>query len=300
MGKISSWLNAARLRTLPLSISGIIVGTTIAAREGHFNIAIFSLAMGTTLGLQILSNFANDYGDGVKGTDNEDRIGPARAIQSGLITTSEMKQGIIATTAVTLLLAILLIYTAFGSENFLFAIIFFGLGVGAIAAAIKYTVGNNAYGYRGMGDIFVFLFFGIVAVFGSYFLYAMELEWTVLLPSFAIGFLSTAVLNLNNMRDRLSDEKAGKNTLVVKMGAQKAKNYHYFLILGAVLCLVVYSVLTAGEWDDFLFVLAFVPLLLHLARVGKNESPMLLDPELKILALTTFFLSLLLAAGLLL
>lgn len=299
MGKVSSWLNAARLRTLPLSISGIIVGTTIAAHEGYFNIVIFSLALGTTLGLQILSNFANDYGDGVKGTDNEDRIGPARAIQSGLITTAEMKQGILITTVVTLLLAVLLIYTAFGSENFFFAVIFFLLGVGAIAAAIKYTVGNNAYGYRGMGDIFVFLFFGLVAVFGSYFLYAMELEWTVLLPASAIGLLSTGVLNLNNMRDRLSDEKAGKNTLVVKMGESKAKGYHYFLILGAVLFLTVYSVLTATEWDDILYVLAFIPLFLHLARVQKNESPMLLDPELKILALTTFFLSLLLGIGLL-
>ncbi|UJH92273.1 1,4-dihydroxy-2-naphthoate octaprenyltransferase [Antarcticibacterium sp. 1MA-6-2] len=298
MGKVSSWLNAARLRTLPLSISGIIVGTTIAAQEGYFNIVIFSLALGTTLGLQILSNFANDYGDGVKGTDNDDRIGPARAIQSGLITTKEMKQGIIATTVITLFLAVLLIYTAFGSENFLFAVIFFLLGIGAVAAAIKYTVGNNAYGYRGMGDIFVFLFFGLVAVFGSYFLYAMALEWTVLLPASSIGLLSTGVLNLNNMRDRLSDEKAGKNTLVVKMGAGNAKNYHYFLILGAVLCLVLYAILTAKEWNDFLFVIAFVPLFLHLARVGKNESPMLLDPELKILALTTFFLSLLLGLGL--
>lgn len=298
MVKLGSWVSAARLRTLPLSVSGIIVGTTIAAQQGYFNIVVFSLALGTTLGLQILSNFANDYGDGVKGTDNEDRVGPARALQSGLISRREMKQGIVLTAAATLILALLLIYTAFGGENFLYAIIFFFLGLGAIAAAIKYTVGNNAYGYRGMGDIFVFLFFGLVAVFGSYFLYAMQFDWKVFLPAAAIGFLSAGVLNLNNMRDRASDKKAGKNTLVVLLGEVKAKNYHYFLIIGAVFFMVIYSVLTAAEWNDVIYVLAFIPLFLHLKRVVQNENPMLLDPELKVLALTTFLLSVLFGAGL--
>ncbi len=298
MVKIGSWVNAARLRTLPLSISGIIVGTTIAAQQGYFNIVVFSLALGTTLGLQILSNFANDYGDGIKGTDNEDRVGPARALQSGLISRKEMKQGIIVTAAATLILALLLIYTAFGGENFLYAIIFFFLGLGAITAAIKYTVGSNAYGYRGMGDIFVFLFFGLVAVFGSYFLYAMQLDWKVFLPAAAIGFLSAGVLNLNNMRDRASDQKAGKNTLVVLLGEENAKNYHYILIIGAVLFMVIYSVLTATEWNDVLYIIAFIPLFLHLKRVVQNENPMLLDPELKILALTTFLLSVLFGTGL--
>lgn len=298
MGKVGSWINAARLRTLPLSVSGILVGSAIAAQQGYFSIEILSLALGTTLGLQILSNFANDYGDGVKGTDNEDRVGPARALQSGLITRKEMKQGMVITSAVTLLLALLLIYTSFGRNNFLFAIIFFLLGIGAIVAAIKYTVGNNAYGYRGMGDIFVFIFFGWVAVFGSYFLYAMQLDWMVLLPASAIGFLSAAVLNLNNLRDRQSDQKAGKNTLVVKLGERKAKNYHYLLLAGAVLFLLVYSALRAREWNDLLYFIAFLPLFLHLKRVVQNENAVLLDPELKILALTTFFLSVLFGVGL--
>lgn len=297
MVKLGSWVSAARLRTLPLSVSGIIVGTTIAAQQGYFNIVIFTLALGTTLGLQILSNFANDYGDGVKGTDNEDRVGPARALQSGLISRKEMKQGIVVTAAATLVLALLLIYTAFGGENFLYAIIFFFLGLGAIAAAIKYTVGSNAYGYKGMGDIFVFIFFGLVAVFGSYFLYAMQFELTVFLPAAAIGFLSAGVLNLNNMRDRASDQKAGKNTLVVILGEEKAKNYHYLLIIGAVFFMVIYSVLTANEWNDILYVIAFIPLFLHLKRVVQNDNPMLLDPELKILALTTFLLSVLFGVG---
>ncbi len=299
MAEIGSWVNAARLRTLPLSVSGIIVGTTIAAHQEHFNIVIFSLAIGTTLGLQILSNLANDYGDGVKGTDNEERIGPPRAIQSGLITRGEMKTGIIITAIATLVMAILLIYSAFGNEDFMYAIFFFLLGLGAIVAAVKYTVGLNAYGYRGMGDVFVFIFFGLVAVFGSYFLYALKMDWPVLFPAAAIGFLSSGVLNLNNMRDAVSDARAGKNTLVVKLGSQNAKNYHYFLIFGAVLCLVIYSAWTAREWSDLLYLFGFIPLFLHLRRVVANESPVLLDPELKILALTTFFISILFAVGML-
>ncbi len=300
MVKLKTWVSAARLRTLPLSISGIIVGTTIAVQQGNFSVVIFILALGTTLGLQILSNFANDYGDGVKGTDNEDRVGPARAIQSGLISRKEMRLGITATAVATFLLAVLLIYTAFGTRNFLYAVIFFLLGLGAIAAAIKYTVGNNAYGYRGLGDVFVFLFFGLVGVYGSYFLYTLELNWKVFLPASAIGFFSAGVLNLNNMRDRQSDEKAGKNTLVVKLGEEKARNYHYFLIIGAVLCLVIFSVLTAEELSDFLYLLGFIPLMLHLKRVEQNQNPMLLDPELKVLALTTFLISILFGVGLIL
>ncbi len=297
MSKFNSWISAARLRTLPLSISGIIVGTTIAVQHGYFNIAIFSLALATTLGLQILSNFANDYGDGVKGTDNEDRVGPARALQSGLITQKEMKQGIVITSVVTLFLAVLLIYAAFGKENLFFALVFFFLGLGAIAAAIKYTVGTNAYGYRGLGDFFVFIFFGLVAVYGSYFLYAHDFQWEVLLPACTVGFLSMAVLNLNNMRDRDSDKKAGKETLVVKMGAKNAKNYHYFLIIAAIACLVIYTVLSLKNAFDFLYLPALVPLILHLKRVVENENPILLDPELKILALSTFATALLFGLG---
>ncbi|WP_286760699.1 1,4-dihydroxy-2-naphthoate octaprenyltransferase [Salegentibacter sp. UBA1130] len=297
MGKINSWISAARLRTLPLSVSGIIVGTTIAVSEGVFSITIFSLALATTLGLQVLSNFANDYGDGVKGTDNEDRVGPQRAIQSGLISQKEMFQGIVITAIVTFLFAVLLIYAAFGKENLGYALFFFLLGVGAIAAAIKYTVGKSAYGYRGLGDVFVFIFFGLVAVYGSYFLYAHQWNWLVLLPSFSIGFLSMGVLNLNNMRDRISDEKAGKNTLVVKLGAKNAKNYHYALILGAILCLVLFTVLTLESVNDFLYLPAFIPLILHLKRVVENENATLLDPELKILALSTFAAALLFGLG---
>ncbi|SDS16501.1 1,4-dihydroxy-2-naphthoate octaprenyltransferase [Christiangramia echinicola] len=298
MSNFTSWISAARLRTLPLSISGIIVGSSIAAHTGYFDIAIFSLALGTTLGLQILSNFANDYGDGVKGTDNEDRIGPARAIQSGLITQKEMKMGMVITAVCTLFLAILLIYASFSSEQLLSALIFFLLGVAAIVAAIKYTVGNSAYGYRGMGDIFVFIFFGLVAVYGSYYLYSHDHEIISIFPAISIGLLSVAVLNLNNLRDRISDKKANKITLVVKLGEKKAKTYHYILIFGALFCFLIYSVITALDLNDFIYVLAFIPLIFHLLRVGNNKDPKLLDPELKIVALSTFGISLLFALGL--
>ena len=298
MSKFSSWVSAARLRTLPLSISGILVGSSIAAHAGYFDIAIFSLALCTTLGLQILSNFANDYGDGVKGTDNAERIGPARAIQSGMIDHKEMKTAITITAISTLFLAVLLIYASFGSEQLLSALFFFVLGIAAVIAAIKYTVGNSAYGYKGMGDIFVFVFFGLVAVYGSYYLYSHDHEIISVFPAITIGLLSVAVLNLNNLRDRISDEKAGKITLVVKLGDRKAKNYHYMLILGALLFLLIYSVLTSTELNDFIYVLAFIPLIFHLQRVVTNQDPRKLDPELKIVALSTFGISLLFAFGL--
>ncbi|MFV8281615.1 1,4-dihydroxy-2-naphthoate octaprenyltransferase [Christiangramia marina] len=300
MSKFSTWVGAARLRTLPLSISGIIVGSSIAAQQGQFNLAIFSLALGTTLGLQILSNFANDYGDGVKGTDNEDRIGPIRALQSGIITQKEMLRAMVITAIATFILAVLLIYASFEDENWLAALVFLILGIGAIVAAIKYTVGNSAYGYRGRGDIFVFIFFGLVAVYGSYFLYTHNHNFVSFFPAVAIGFLSVAVLNLNNLRDRISDAKAGKNTLVVKLGERKAKNYHYLLIIGALFFMMIYSAMVSRELDDYMYLVGFIPLIFHLIRVGKNENPKDLDPELKIVALSTFGISILFAIGLVL
>ena len=231
MGNTKAWVQAARLRTLPLSFSGIIVGTGLAVMEGQFDGTIFILALLTTVGFQVTSNFANDYGDGVKGTDNEDRIGPARAIQSGSITRGSLKKGIIISIVISMLIAIALIYLAFGLENFFYILIFFVLGLLSVWAAIKYTVGSNAYGYRGMGDLFVFLFFGLLGVLGSKFLYTKSLGWNDVLPAVAIGFLCVAVLNLNNLRDAVSDKKHGKITMVVKMGFDNGKRYHFFLIL---------------------------------------------------------------------
>lgn len=297
MSKFKTWVSAARLRTLPLSVSGILVGTAIAARQEYFNPAIFSLALATTLGFQILSNFANDYGDFVKGTDNDERVGPKRTLQSGLITEKEMFYGMVITALVTFFFAVSLIYIALGTENFLFTLFFLILGILAIAAAVKYTVGDSAYGYRGLGDVFVFVFFGLVGVYGCYFLYTLEWNWIVLLPSITVGALSAGVLNLNNMRDRRSDELARKHTLVVKIGPERAKQYHYLLIILAFSSLVLFSALTFQGMDDLVYLIAFIPLLLHLKRVMENKNPESLDPELKKLALGTFLLAVLFSFG---
>ncbi len=297
------WIEAARLRTLPLSVSGIIVGSMYALRPTDdyetptdvFSWKVFGFAILTTLGLQVLSNFANDYGDGVKGTDNEDRVGPMRAIQSGLISPQAMKTAIIITSVLTLFSAMLLIYFAFGDSNLFYSFFYLALGIVAIASAIRYTVGSKAYGYRGFGDVFVFIFFGLVSTLGVNFLYSKEIDFELFLPATAIGFLSVAVLNLNNMRDEASDRKSNKNTIVVQMGGAKAKKYHYLLIVSAMILVLLFAFLSEYRWDQYLFVLAFIPLIKHLSTVSKNNEPKLLDPELKKVALSTFALSILLA-----
>ena len=289
------WIQAARLRTLPLSVSGIIVGSFYAMSQAMFNWKIIIFALSTTLGLQILSNFANDYGDGIKGTDNENRVGPKRAIQSGVITPEAMKRALVITSILTLISAILLIYVAFKDHNLGFSLFYLGLGILAIASAIRYTVGNSAYGYRGYGDLFVFLFFGLVSTLGIYFMFAKEMDWFLLLPATAIGFLSVAVLNLNNMRDEESDRKSNKNTLVVKMGSANAKVYHYFLVISAMVLMLEFSYFKEFNIDQYIFVLAYIPLIKHLVTVYKNKNPKELDPELKKVALSTFVLSILLS-----
>lgn len=298
------WVEAARLRTLPLSVSGIIVGSMYALAYPTanvltptevFNWQLFGFAILTTLGLQVLSNFANDYGDGIKGTDNEDRIGPKRAIQSGVISPQAMKRAIIITSVLTFISAVLLIYFAFGETNIGYSIFFLILGLLAIASAIRYTIGNTAYGYRGYGDLFVFVFFGLVSTLGVNFLYSKELDYKLFLPAIAIGFLSVGVLNLNNMRDEESDRKSGKNTIVVKIGGAKAKKYHYFLVISAMILVLVFAVLNNFQFDQYIFVGAYFPLISHLITVYKNKDPKKLDPELKKLAISTFLLSVLLS-----
>jgi len=292
------WIEAARVRTLPLSVSGIIVGSFYAMSQGMFNWNIVTFALLTTLGLQILSNFANDYGDGVKGTDNKDRVGPMRAIQSGMITPNAMKKAIGLTAVITLTFAVLLIYFAFKESYLLYSLFFLMLGILAIASAIRYTVGKGAYGYRGFGDLFVFIFFGMVSTFGVYFMFSKSIDWLLLLPATAIGFLSVGVLNLNNMRDEESDRKAGKNTIVVKMGGENAKKYHFFLVISAMVLVLLFAFLTNFHFDQYIFVVAYFPLISHLITVYKNKNPKLLDPELKKLAISTFILSILLSLSL--
>ncbi len=290
-------LSAARLRTLPLSLSGIIVGSAIAFSEGFFNGYILAFALITTVGLQVLSNFANDYGDGVKGTDNEERVGPMRALQSGIISDKEMLIAMVLTAILTMVSASILIYISFKNTNLGLSLFFFLLGVAAVVAAIKYTVGNSAYGYRGLGDVFVFIFFGLVSVLGSYFLYTLKLNFTVILPAVTIGLFSVGVLNLNNMRDMESDKRAGKNTLVVKMGLGKAKQYHFTILVVGMVASLLYVLLTFNNAFNLFFIVSYIPILLHLKRIVANKNAEALDPELKKLALSTFLFALLFLAS---
>ena len=305
---VKSFIKAARLRTLPLSISGIIVGsylgveylnsilTTNSIKISVWLTPIFWLAILTTIGFQVLSNFANDYGDFVKGSD-KNRTGEARMVSSGKITPKQMKMAMVITAIITLFIALLLIYTAFGSENFGYSILFLILGIASITAAIKYTVGNSAYGYSGFGDIFVFIFFGLVSLVGSYFLYTKTVNFEIFLPAISIGLLSTAVLNLNNLRDREEDQKNNKNTLVVKLGTDKAKKYHYSLIIGALITALIYVFLNYESPFQLIFLVAFIPLIKNIKTVAANKIPAALDSELKKLALSTFFFAILFVIG---
>jgi len=306
---MKSWIKAFRLRTLPLSFSNILLGSCVAySIQGHnpfvitqFSWAVFGLTLLTTLLLQILSNLANDYGDAKKGADNENRVGPARAIQSGAITSKAMLRAIILFSFLSLISGLALLYVAFTDIfNWTFAG-FLLLGLAAIAAAIKYTVGKGAYGYAGLGDVFVFIFFGLVGVIGSFYLQLKEFDLTVLFPAITMGCFSVAVLNLNNMRDRINDQAVGKNTLVVRLGARGAKIYHYILFGFAYLVFPLPLVLFSNSWLPYI---AIVPVgaihVVHLVKVYQVKDPKDFDPELKKVALSAFLFSLLMWAMVLL
>lgn len=292
MANSSDWIGALRLRTLPLSISGILVGSFVAVFQGYWNPIIFILALSTTLLFQILSNLANDLGDSLKGADNSERVGPMRAVQSGSISKDAMRTAVILTSILCFVSAGLLIY--FGTKNLsaTSVYIYIGLAIASVFAAITYTIGKKAYGYNGLGDLFVFIFFGLVSVIGVYPLFSDTLSWILILPAITIGFLSTAVLNLNNLRDRENDEKVGKRTLVVKLGASNAKKYHYFLIITAFSSWIVFLILTRN-WLGFISLIPIILFIKHLIFVARNTVPRELDSQLKIVALGTFFISIL-------
>ena len=297
MKNISIWITSMRLRTLPLSISGIILASCFAAYNSLFDWKVCVLAILTTLSFQILSNLANDYGDGVKGTDNKDRIGPERAIQSGKISPDDMFSAIKINVLISIVLAFLLVFTAFGVKYFYLALIFFVLGLACVIAAIRYTVGKNAYGYNGLGDIFVFLFFGLLSVIGCYVLYAKTVDHVVFLPACTIGFLSAAVLNLNNMRDIISDKKSQKITLAVKLGIDNAKKYHVALVVLAIVLSTLFAILYYTSPFNLIFMVTYIPLIVHIRTVIKNTDSKLLDPELKKVAFTTVILAILMGVG---
>ena len=292
MKQLKVWLKAVRLRTLPLSVSGILIGNSLCFQHPEFSGTLFVLMLFTAISFQIISNFANDYGDGVKGTDNENRVGPKRVLQQGLLSRAILKKGIVIISLISLLLAFVLIFLAFGFNSWNYILIFIGLSFASVWAAIFYTVGNKAYGYYGFGDLFVFLFFGGVSVLGAYFVQLKTFSYPAILLSLMVGFLSVGVLNLNNMRDIDNDAFVGKRTLVVIMGAAIAKKYHLFLLIVSVSILVYVfsSVSIRFFWIPYL---AIIPLMVHFISVLKNSEPKFFDPELKKLSLSIFFLSIL-------
>lgn len=290
-----------RLRTLPLSISGIIVGSALAFLLGNGDMKIFSTAILTTVLFQTLSNLANDLGDSQKGTDNADRVGPKRAVQSGEISQSEMKFGVGLFVVLSFIAAGVLIYLSLPNLSIELLYFFSILAVLCVLAAIFYTMGKSAYGYSGFGDIMVFIFFGFVSVIGVFSLYGLSFEWLTLLPSITIGAWSTAVLNLNNMRDVENDAASGKRTMVVKIGYEKAKLYHVsLLVLGLISWLILVSIfviITYSLWP----IVALVPSIFiagHLKKVFTTPQPRLLDSELKKVAFLTFFSALFFAIAL--
>ena len=298
MAQLKTWISAFRLRTLPLSISGAVVGSSYAYFLGFFDILIFVLIVLTTLSFQILSNLANDYGDGIKGTDNNSRIGPERALQSGAISPKQMKNAIIVNAILSTILALLLIYVAFGVSQLFSSLIFIVLGALSIYAAIAYTVGKSAYGYRALGDLMVFLFFGWLSVMGTYFLFTKDLNSMLLIPASAIGCLSAAVLNLNNMRDLETDLKSNKITLAGYLGKKSSKIYHFALILSAILLMLIFQYSISCSKIMYLSWIAFIPLIFHLKVVFFIKNPKDFDPHLKLVALSTFVLAILFATAL--
>jgi 1,4-dihydroxy-2-naphthoate octaprenyltransferase len=282
MAKLKSWIRAARPRTVLLSFSGVLLGGFLAYKigpsTGSGTLLCVLFAALTAILLQILSNLANDYGDFKKGTDSAKRVGPQREMQSGAITEKEMKRGLAFTAALCLISGALLIFV-FAKLTWQELAVFAALGIGAVLAALLYTLGKHPYGYRGLGDLYCFLFFGWAAVAGTFYLATKLLDFSVLLPATAMGFLSNAVLNINNMRDYENDKASGKNSLVVKLGLKNAFIYHCLLICGAFVCLTVYLVLHQAEWYSYLFVVLFLFYLKDLIAIKKTKTE-LLDPFL--------------------
>jgi len=298
MSNVRSWITAFRLRTLPLAFSGWIVGIAIVYTIKEVNWESAVLTLFTAFLLQILSNLANDYGDAVSGVDSEKRDGPDRMVQSGRISKEAMGKAVLLFAFLSLLAGSFLLYITFPSD-FYTALVFLLLGLIAIAASIKYTVGENPYGYAGFGDLFVFVFFGPVLIFGTYYLQSQTLDWLVLLPASSIGLLSIGVLNVNNIRDIESDKESGKNSIPVRIGRKKAVLYHTVLLTGAILLALVYTSQSYLDLFQLIFLIALLPLVKNIRAVATKSSKEL-DPYLKQMAISTLLFSLLFSIGLVL
>lgn len=287
MSKARAWVVSLRLRTLPLALACTGMGSFLAAGFRVFSLQTCLLTALTAILLQILSNLANDFGDYKTGADNEERVGPQRALQSGTITIGAMRNALIFTAALTLISGSFLLYQSINGAGVF--ILFFIIGIACIVAAIKYTMGKNPYGYSGLGDIAVFIFFGLIGVGGPFYLQAHQLHLAILLPAAALGLLSTGVLNVNNMRDIHTDKASGKNTIVVRIGLAKAKTYHLLLISFAFICLIGFNFFYATSIWQWAFLLTLPLFVKHLSGIIKSDSAGM-DKYLKQLAISTLLL----------
>lgn len=288
------WISAARLRTLPLSVAGIVAGNALVIQKTDFSWILFVGTLLTAIAFQILSNFANDYGDGIKGTDNENRIGPKRVLQRKWLAEKTLFNGIVLTGIIGFLFAVGTIAVAFGDAEIQRVLVFLGLTFAALIAAYKYTAGKGAYGYHALGDVFVFLFFGGLAVLGSYYLHTKTLDMHVWWIALTMGFFSVGVLNLNNMRDIKNDTAVGKKTIASILGLSKAKTYHAAVLLSGCISLGIGLIQIAENlWQYFPLGVA-VPILFQLYKTTQTKEHAELDKFLKPLALSTFALSLML------
>ncbi|KZE19678.1 1,4-dihydroxy-2-naphthoate polyprenyltransferase [Cronobacter sakazakii] len=296
VNRTQAWLESLRPRTLPLAFSAILVGSALASWQGYFDPVITLLALLTAGLLQILSNLANDYGDAVKGSDQPDRLGPLRGMQKGAITAPQMKRAIQLTVALICISGLALVYVACHSMADVLG--FLALGALSILAAITYTVGTRPYGYMGLGDVSVLIFFGWLSVLGSWYLQAHTLIAPVWLPATACGLLAAAVLNINNLRDIDSDRRNGKNTLAVRLGPVVARRYHVGLLAGALVCLAVFNLLWLHSLWGWLFLLAS-PLLARQARfVLRETEPAAMRPMLERTVKAALLVNLLFIIGL--
>ena len=300
MASLKSWVKAARLRTLPLAVSGILMGAALAGLDEGFNLKVTILAIVTALFIQIFSNFANDYGDFQKGTDNDKRIGPQRTVQGGEITPTQMRGGMVVLALLSLASGIWLV--AEGTKGLSLSVfgIYIALGVWALIAAFKYTAGSNPYGYAGLGDLAVFLFFGLLPVVGAYFLNTHQICGLIFLPAVSIGLFSTGVLNLNNMRDVENDRTSGKNTMIVRMGSANGKRYHTAMIVGGMVAAVIFSVFHFKSVVQWLYLVSFPLFVRDLVEITRISEPRQFDPFLKKLSLTTLFFTVLFGLGVIL
>ncbi len=299
MKQMNAWINAARPRTLPLALSSTTLGSLLAAADHTFSWGVFILASLTTVLLQILSNLANDYGDFINRKDTAARIGPQRMIQSGQITPQRMVKALILLVFVTLSAGTALIVVGTNSDTPGTTICYLLMGMAAIVAALKYTVGKNPYGYRGLGDVSVFIFFGLMGTIGTYYLHTHLLKFDLILPAASIGLLSAGVLNLNNLRDEQSDRQVKKRTLVIIIGTDRAKIYHMMLLVTAVITGLAYTILNFRSGFQLLFLLPLPLLLQNIKTVFRYTRPIELNAELMKLSISTLLFSLTFGAGLL-